>query len=113
MLTDKNAILNRRLPHVDIECPGLGETVRVQAMSVANHQRFEEHKNQLADDAGAYAIAYAFLVYCIADENGALVFGPEDAESLGNLPVKDIELLFNAAQQINGLIDDEDEVKKS
>lgn len=113
MLKDKSAILNRRLPHIDVECPNLGETVRVQAMSVKTHKLFESHRDSIIEGDDSFLIAYIFLVYSIVDDEGNLVFAPEDAESLENLPVKDVELLFTAAQEINGLIDNEEEVKKS
>lgn len=113
MLNNKAAILGRQLPYIDVQCPGLDEIVRVQAMSVRMHNAFIAHKDSLPKDADNFDVCYVYLIYSIVDETGHLVFTPEDAESLANLQVKDIELLFEAAQKINGMLDDEEAVKKS
>ena len=114
MLTKKEILQKRPLSYIDVPCKGLGGTVRVSAMSAATRDIFEQRMaavEEIETDVQPNLRAM-FLVHCIVDENGALMFGVEDVELLGSQDVKEIGLLFKKAQKVNGLLDDEEETKK-
>jgi hypothetical protein len=49
----------------------------------------------------------SFLVLCICDETGKLLFEPKDADSLGNKSAGALNRIFNVASRLNGLSSDD------
>jgi len=45
----------------------------------------------------------SFLVLCMCDESGALLFSRKDADALGNKSAGALNRLFNVASRLNGL----------
>ena len=97
------------LPYVDVEADGVG-TVRLQAMSINTRDSFQGVIESVGDDAGL--LQAAFLVHCIADDDGKLMLSMEDVESIGNMSCTVIDKLFIEAQRINGMLESEEDTKK-
>jgi len=49
----------------------------------------------------------SFLVLCVCDESGALLFSRSDAEALGNKSAGALNRIFNVASRLNGLSSDD------
>lgn len=114
LLNKKDILQVRTLPYIDVEA--LGGTVRVQAMTASARDQWEQRHGKAVAKAGDGVVSNIralFLVHCIVDETGALVFSLDDVEDLGKQPAADLDMLFEAAQEINGLTAEADEdVKK-
>lgn len=114
MLKKENLIKNPCLPFIDVECKHVGGVFRVQAMSAGTRDIFEQRIGKLSElESGVKTNLRAiFLIHCIVDEDGQLIFGVDDLELISSQHSADIDKLFDAAQKINGIGESEDDLKK-
>ncbi len=114
MLRKEDLIKNPCLPYIDIECKHIGGTFRVQAMRAGTRDVFEQRIGKLSElESGVKTnLRAVFLIHCIVDKEGQLIFGLDDLELLSSQHSADIDMLFDAAQRINGMTDSEAELKK-
>ncbi|MBV1929002.1 MAG: hypothetical protein KUG81_05765 [Gammaproteobacteria bacterium] len=114
MLTKDDILIKRPLPYIDVHCETFRGTVRVGAMSAATRDIFEQRmaKVEEIEDGVQPNLRAVFLVHCIVDDKGALIFTMDDVELLGSQDAADIGGLFKKAQEVNGLLDSEEETKK-
>lgn len=112
MLTKEQILSKRELDHQDVEC--FGGTVRVRAMTAAAKDRFEQLYATRESEKGIISNLRAFfLVHCIVDEKGELMFGLDDIDALGEQSAAEIDKLFGVAQKLSGLTaEDEETLKK-
>ena len=94
---------------IDVPEWKLGEPVYVRPMSAGQRDRWEgellerteRRKESIA--AAVEDLRAVFLAKCLCDENGVLVFGPDDIEALGAKSYRAIDRAYDKAQTINGL----------
>jgi len=111
MLTKEQILSKRELDHQDVEC--FGGTVRVRAMTAAAKDRFEQLYAAKSKKGIIPNLRAFFLVHCIVDEKGELMFGLEDVDALGEQGAAEIDKLFEVAQKLSGLTaEDEETLKK-
>ena len=94
-----------------VRVPEWGGTVHVRSMSGAERDAWEEE--QLArsregekdgdKDRDLRDFRARFLVRCICDEKGELLFAPKDAEDLSKRNGRALDRLYAVAQILNGL----------
>lgn len=113
MLT-KDDILNKKdLKTKTVKVPEWGGDVKVSELSGYMRDQYELYSvNAKASDKRNIRAAYA--AFTIVDENGDLMFTPEDIEKLGRKSGKALDRIFEAAEELNKLYSAvEDEAKKS
>jgi hypothetical protein len=109
-LLGKEQILNAPdLPFEDVEVPEWGGTVRIQAMSANAREKMEE---MYLDPDGKMSkrmeqFRVRVLASSIIDDQGNLVFTMEEATALGKKAFGVVQRLFDKANKLSGLSDDE------
>ena len=102
LLTKEQILASDDHEYRDIDVPEWGGTVRVAVMSGWARDRYEamlsrnQGKEELVDNLRA-----RFLSFCLIDENGELVFTPEDILQLGQKSSKALSRIFDAASALN------------
>jgi len=82
-------------------------------MTAAMKDRFEQMYASKSKKGMVPNIRAFFLVHCIVDESGNLMFGLDDVDALGELNGKEIDKLFEVAQRLSGFSEaDEAALKK-
>ncbi len=106
-----------QLPREIIPVPELGGDVIVRGMTGTERDEFESSltvglgRRRRLDTTN---IRSRLLVKCICDETGARLLKDEDVAVLGKLPAKVLAPLFDAAQRLSGVSDEDiDELGKS
>jgi hypothetical protein len=78
-------------------------TIWVKTMSAKDRDRWEnrntDNKGNIKANMGN--IRASFLVVCICDENGALVFAEKDIEALGAKSSRSVSEVFDLALELN------------
>ena len=98
------------LPREVIDIPDLGGKVIVQGMSGAQRDAWEislvrgRGKKRRVDASNARA---RLAVRCIVKEDGTRVFSDEDAAQLGRLPAHILQPIYEAAQRLSGVSDED------
>lgn len=97
-------------PQTTVDVPELGGRVIVRSLSAGERDRFEAEQIERRQ-AGGGAVYHNFrarlLVWCLIDEDGALLFGPDDVEVLAALPARALQPAFNAAAALNAMTPDD------
>ena len=84
------------------------ETIYVRTMTGQDRDRFEYLAMQMADDKEQMIGVRAKLaVMTICDENGELLFTDADLKALGDKSGVALDRVFEAAQEINRITDEE------
>ena len=119
MLLNKEELLKAKpLKYIDVDCPELGGTIRLRAMTCSIRDEYEQimvmHQ---AKHQGAKVplphLRALFLVYHIVDEDGKQILTVDDVEELGEQSSKDLDNLFSIAQGLSSLTDEDvEELKK-
>lgn len=100
LLTKAEILAANDLPVKEVEVPEWGGVVRLRALSVAQREALEDFMfNQgKRDQWRAYLVAATAV-----DENGELLFGPDDVESLRGKSFDAVERVFMAAKRLSGI----------
>lgn len=110
------AAASKQLPRERFTIPELGGDVIVQGMSGTDRDAWEKSlyrgrgtRRTLETDN----IRARLAVRCLVDDQGQRLFGDEDATVLGKLRVDVLQRIFDAAQRLSGVSDEDiDELKK-
>jgi hypothetical protein len=116
-LVDKAALLAAtNLPRETVYCKVLGGDVIIQGMSGVQRDEWEgslikQRKNQRRLDTRNSRAS--LLARCIVTEDGSRMFSDEEAELLGKVRVDILQPLFDVAQRLSGVSDEDlDELGK-
>lgn len=102
-LSRENILEANDVPTEDVEVPEWGGTVRVQAMTGTERDKFEAsmvgkgNKPNLANFRAKLAAA------CMVDENGDRLFSESDVNALGKKSAAALDRVATAAQRISAL----------
>jgi hypothetical protein len=103
----KDDILNAQdLPFKDVEVPQWGGTVRIRALNSAERDAFEQSITQFRGndvDFKMSNIRAKLVALTAVDENGNKLFTLADAEKLGKKSAVVMDKLFQAAQELSGM----------
>lgn len=94
----------------DVEVPEWGGTVRLRGLSGIERDQYEQScvtgrgKNRDVNLSNARA---KLVARCAIGEDGATVFSDEDVAELGKKSAKALDRLFQIAQKLSGLSDDD------
>lgn len=115
ILTGEELLAATQLPQEAVELPGLG-TVYVRGMT--GKQR-DEWENSLMRGRGTARrtdtrnARARLAVRCLVNAQGDRLYRDEDAERLGNIRVDYLQKIFEAAQRLSGVSDEDiDELGK-
>lgn len=107
----RDAILaQRNTPRVVETVEAFGGTVRVQALTAKEKDAFDASlivgsgKRQKVETKNIRA---RLAARSIVDESGALVFTDDDADKLGDLSGADMQRIYDKAQELSGISDDD------
>ncbi len=114
MLLNKDQILGANdLPFRDVEVPEWGGTVRVRTMTGGERDAFEASIYD-TDGAGVKLNRSDFraklLAKVIVDDKGARLFTDKEISQLSGKSAKALQILFDVAQEINGISKAEQDV---
>lgn len=110
-LLTRDAILNADdRKTIDVDCPEWGGTVRLRSITGAQRDAFEQScliqrgKERRVNMRNARA---KLIILCAVDETSAPMFSDADLSALGRRNAKPIDRLFDAAQKLCGLTEDD------
>lgn len=90
----------------DVPVPEWGGTVRVRGLQGNERDRWEtsllDKKNQIRENPRAKLVQL-----CIIDERGQLLFSREDIAALGRKSAAALSRVFDVAQRLSGLTDED------
>lgn len=99
------------LERVEVEVPAWGVTVWVRGLTAAERDDYEAEMVKLKDndeiEVDRSNARSKLLVRCIVDEDGERVFGDKDAEQLGGKASQPVSRLFNVAQELSAITDED------
>lgn len=109
MLLNKDQILSSDdLAFKDVEVEAWGGTVRIRCLTGEERDAFEQ---SIVDSKGKARnmknIRARFLSMSIVGEDGQRLFSDAEVEGLGKKSGKAIDKLFDVAQKLSGLTDDD------
>lgn len=111
------AVAAKALPRETLTVPELGGEVIVRGLSGRERDAFERSlvrgrgKRSNVDTDNVRA---RLVVRCLVNEANELLFTEDDAEALGNMPSAVLAPIYDAAQRLNGMSDEDiDELKKA
>lgn len=113
-MLSREAILNYNdLPTEKVSVPVWGGDVFVRTMTARERDNFERSiVGDKEKDLDNIRARLAVLTVC--DENGKLLFSPEDANQLGTKSAKALDTLLPVIKRLNGMSEEDlDELKKS
>lgn len=94
------------LQRQEVDVPEWGGSVYVRAMTGLERDRFETSLTNGQDKGVNLQNIRARLVsLCAIDEEGARLFSDDDAKVLGQKSAKALDRVFDVAQRLNGLRD--------
>ncbi len=112
-LLSREAILARRgqRKYELVAVPGWGGSVRVQSLLGTERDAFED--SLAVERKGGRRkmditnFRAKLIARCVVDERGYTIFSPEDVVALGELSAADLAAVFDMAQALNGMSDDD------
>jgi hypothetical protein len=120
LLTREQILKSKDRSYKDVKCPEWGGSVRVQSLSGAERDQFEESiLGQKQKDGSREVVTKNLRAKLVAmsavDKDGNLLFSPDDVLVLGEKNAAPLDRLFSAAQKLSGISKDdvEDMVKNS
>ena len=107
-MLSKEEILNAQdLPREEVKVPEWGGSVFVLTLTGAQRDAFEqsimEKKGSKTREANLRNIRAKLASMAICDEAGKRMFSDAEAEALGAKSAKALDRIFEAAQRLNGL----------
>lgn len=116
MLLSRDAILNASdIETEDVEVPEWGGTVRLQALSGHERDRFEASlQDQKTGKVDTSNVRAKLIALCAVNEDGTKTFKPIEAAALGKRSARALDRLVAVAKRLSG-IDDKDieEIEKN
>jgi hypothetical protein len=111
-LLSKEAILAADdRPTMDVEVPEWGGTVRVRALSGAERDAYEIALAGIRPDGtrrpNLVNVRARLIALTVVDEAGARMFSDKDAEALGAKSAAAMQRVFEAAQRLSALTDED------
>ncbi len=107
ILTRQDIIDAQDIETETVEVAEWGGAVIVRAMSGAERDRFQQSCMIVRADGKHEAdmrnVQAKLVAMCAVDENGNLLFGPDEVEHLAAKSAVAIERVFDVAQRLNGL----------
>lgn len=94
------------LEHEDVDVPEWGGTVRVQMLTGAERDAFEQEivtRQGKKVQMNLANVRARLVALCLVDEEGQRVFGESDVKALGRKSALALNRVFEVAQRINGL----------
>ena len=94
------------LVHEDVDVPEWGGTVRVQMLTGAERDAFEQEivtRQGKRVQMNLANVRARLVALCLVDEEGQRVFGESDVKALGRKSALALNRVFEVAQRINGL----------
>ncbi len=108
-LTKEQILAVQDVQPVAVEIPEWGGTVYVRPMSAGERDRWEGdllERSEKRKEGVAKAVENlraVFLSKCLCDQDGKLLFGPDDIEALSGKSYRAVDRAYEAAQSLNGL----------
>lgn len=97
------------LTYEDVDCPEWGGTVRIRSLSGTERDRWESafigRDGTPHVDKSYEGIRARLVVACAVDADGNQLFGRDDVKKLGAKSAAPLDRLFDAAQRLSGLSD--------
>lgn len=97
-----------------VPVPEWGGTVLVRALSGSERDAFEQdivtfrrEGKRTVTDTDLHNVRAKLAVHSIVDESGARLFSIEDIEALGSKSAAALQRVFDVAQRLSGLSDDD------
>jgi hypothetical protein len=84
-----------------VSVPEWGTDVYVRSISAKQQDSWSDELRKNKDSKPNFQAS--FLVLCVCDESGNLLFGKTDADMLGEKSASALNRLFNVASKLNGL----------
>jgi hypothetical protein len=108
MLLTRDQILHpSSFPYADVDVPDWGGAVRVRDMGAAARDRlsqfFLDHKDADGQTANAGQFKVLVCALTICDDQGQLLFSQEDVTALSVVSGRSLDLVYQAAADLNGL----------
>lgn len=108
----KDAILGADdLSHEDVDVPEWGGTVRIRALSGSERDRWEAaflgKDGKPSVDKGMANVRARLVIACAVDESDNQLFSHTDEKALGRKNAAALDRLFDAAQRLSGLSDED------
>lgn len=91
---------------VPLEVDDLG-TIYIKSMTAGEREGLEK---KMKDEIGKNGVRALVFVYSVCEEDGSLVFGEEDLESVKGLPSSVVIPVFDKSNELNKLSPDATEV---
>ncbi len=111
LLTRQEIISAEDFETKDIEVPEWGGTVRIKTISGTERDEFEASTVKMKNgrsEQNMENFRARFLSLCIIDEDGKRLFpNKTDIQYLGRKSVKALQRVFNAAQELNSMTDED------
>lgn len=112
-MLSKDAILNADdRSTVDIDVPEWGGSVRLQVMSAQQRDDYEQALFHSKKGERLRNVRASLVAFCVVDDDGNAMFAAEDVEALGRKSAAAVNRLFEAAQKLNKMTDDDLEESK-
>lgn len=105
ILTRDKILSSPDLPREEVQTPEWGGSVFVRTMSGSERDAFVHHCIEQKDDIRGLKARLLCLTLC--DETGSRLFGDDDQEALDAKSSKVLDDLFQVAQRLSGLGEDE------
>jgi hypothetical protein len=111
ILTRQDIVDAQDIQTETVEVPEWGGAVIVKMMSGAQRDQYVQSATTLRPDGtretNMVNVQSRLVVMCAVDEQGNLLFGPDEVEHLGRKSAKAIERVFTVASRLNGLGSDD------
>jgi hypothetical protein len=110
LLTREEILQADDLPTEDVPVPEWGGTVRVRTLKGVERDRFED---SITEQRGKQAHVIAenlrakLVALSIVDEQGRRLFDRADVRKLGEKSAKALDRVFDVAQRLSGISDDD------
>lgn len=115
LLTKEQILAADDIQTRDVEVPEWGGTVRIAMMSGRARDLYEASLYKNKDNDSTFDNLRArFLSYCVVNEEGNLMFAPNDLVELGKKSAAALDRVFSAASELNGTSESEmEEIAKN
>lgn len=111
-LTRESILEADDVPAEDVEVPEWGGSVRVQAMTGAERDKFEASMVGKGNKPDLNNFRAKLAAACIVDDDGNRLFSESDVKGLGKKSAAALDRVANAAQRISALsAEDVDELQ--
>lgn len=106
LLTREQILGTADLLHEDVAVPEWGGSVRVQMLTGAERDAFEQEivvRQGKKTQMNLANVRARLVALCMVDDEGQRVFGEADVKALGKKSALALNRVFEVAQRINGL----------